>query len=239
MTYPSIKVVALWLCAVLVFAGFVALGNWQLERRVWKLALMERVEQRVNAPAVAAPGVAQWSSVNRSDNEYSHVVLRGRFLQQQDTLVVAATELGSGYWVMSPFELHSGGIVLVNRGFIRQGVTPLAPPLERVEISGLLRVSEPDGSALRNNDPAAGRWYSRDVEAIAASHNLRVAPYFVDAAAKMPGSRGASAPSGGHTVIQFHNSHLVYAVTWYALALMVIVAAVLVVRETRQARIRD
>jgi surfeit locus 1 family protein len=28
-------------------------------------------------------------------------------------------------------------------------------------------------------------------------------------------------PVGGLTVITFHNSHLVYAITWYTLALMV------------------
>ncbi|MGB9108628.1 MAG: SURF1 family cytochrome oxidase biogenesis protein, partial [Telluria sp.] len=28
-------------------------------------------------------------------------------------------------------------------------------------------------------------------------------------------------PQGGLTVVGFHNSHLAYAVTWYALALMV------------------
>ena len=36
------------------------------------------------------------------------------------------------------------------------------------------------------------------------------------------------------TVIQFSNTHAVYALTWYGLALMVLLAAWLVVRHNRR-----
>src|SRR5262245_42515181 len=42
--------------AVLLFAGFCALGTWQVQRRAWKLDLIARVDQRVHAAAVPAPG---------------------------------------------------------------------------------------------------------------------------------------------------------------------------------------
>jgi surfeit locus 1 family protein len=41
-------------------------------------------------------------------------------------------------------------------------------------------------------------------------------------------------PVGGLTVISFHNNHLVYAVTWYGLALMVAGACLWVVRDERR-----
>ena len=43
---------------------------------------------------------------------------------------------------------------------------------------------------------------------------------------------------GGLTVISFHNSHLVYALTWYALALMVAGISWWIVREERRRRVR-
>lgn len=220
--------------AVLAFAGFVALGNWQLERLAWKRGLIERVESRVNAPAEKAPQPLRWQDINREDDEYRHVTVAGEFLSGLDTLVVAATELGSGYWVMTPLRQVSGDIVLINRGYIPQGVEPEPPPLGRVNVTGLLRITEPGGSVLRDNDPAAGRWYSRDVAAIAAAQGIEVAPYFIDAAADEAGSPGGEGPVGGLTVLQFHNNHLVYALTWYGLALMVLFAAVLVWREARR-----
>ena len=81
-------------------------------------------------------------------------------------------------------------------------------------VTGLLRLSQPDGAFLRANDPQAGRWYSRDTQAIAASLGLSdVAPYFIDA-----DRAGDAQPIGGLTVIAFRNPHLTYALTWFAMA---------------------
>jgi surfeit locus 1 family protein len=231
---------AISLCGLFLFVGFIALGNWQLERRLWKLDLIEKVETRVHAPAESAPGIRDWPSVNKADDEYRHVELRGQFLQNKDTLVVAATELGSGYWVLTPFQRSDGSIVLVNRGYIGQGVTPQAPPQTDTSLTGLLRLNEPKGSVLRENSPTTGRWYSRDVKAIADSLGISAAPYFVDADANPPqtqsgDSQSANTPVGGLTVISFNNTHLVYAITWYSLALSVLIAGVVVFREVRRA----
>jgi surfeit locus 1 family protein len=98
-----------------------------------------------------------------------------------------------------------------------------------VTVTGLLRASEPGGGFLRANDPADGRWYSRDVAAIAEAEGVGpVAPYFIDAGAT-PNPRGL--PVGGLTVVSFRNTHLAYALTWFALAALVVV---LTIRATRR-----
>lgn len=265
--------------AVLFFVLFVVLGTWQVKRRVWKLDLIARVEQRVHLPPTAAPGPAEWPNVTAAADEYRHVAASGTFLDDSQTLVQAVTDLGAGYWVLTPLRSADGSVVLVNRGFVqaddRDRVLPGAaaqstsamnspgamtgplamtsqpattgeatsvPPTPAVKVTGLLRMTEPRGGFLRHNDPVANRWYSRDVQAIAAARGLtRVAPYFIDAEAAAPGGStvraangGAVAPVPGLTVITFHNSHLVYAITWYTLALMTAGAIWLGIRnETR------
>jgi len=196
---------------------FIALGIWQVERRAWKHALIAAVDARVHAAPVAPPGPAQWQAITREQDAYRRVAATGRFLQGRDTLVRATTDLGAGYWVLTPFET-AGSIILVNRGFVpperRDSVRPARAG--RVTVSGLLRITEPGGGFLRSNDPAAGRWYSRDVAAIANSQGLgRTAPYFIDAdtSLNVPGG-----PVGGLTVISFPDNHLGYALTWFALA---------------------
>jgi surfeit locus 1 family protein len=129
--------------------------------------------------------------------------------------VDALTELGPGFWVMTPM-VTPQGIVLVNRGFVPPSYRQNFPrPQGELAVTGLLRMSEPGGRFLRPNRPAAGLWYSRDVATIAAARRLGpVAPFFVDA------EGGSGYPVGGLTVVQFRNMHLAYAVTWFCLAAM-------------------
>ena len=218
--------------AVCLFAAFSALGTWQVQRRAWKLALIERVEQRVHAPPSAAPASGAWPQVTAAADEYRHVQVTGRFLADADTLVQASTELGAGFWVMTPLQQRDGSVVLVNRGFVPPDRHDREnPPKGLVTVTGLLRLSEPGGGFLRRNDAAHAHWYSRDVAAIAEARGLpAVAPYFIDAEAGPPNE---AAPVGGLTVISFHNSHLAYALTWYTLALMAGWAAWRVLRHAR------
>ena len=226
--------IALAIAASGVFAGLIALGTWQLERRAWKLDLIARVEQRVHAQAAVAPSPDQWPRVSAARDEYRHVRVAGTFLHDRETLVQATTSLGSGYWLLTPLQVADGAVVLVNRGFLSserraRANRAAAEPGGEATVNGLLRMTEPGGAFLRQNDPAANRWYSRDVEAIAKSRGLtRVAPYFIDAdAPSRPHTESGSEtwPVGGLTVTAFNNNHLAYAITWYALALMVAVAA--------------
>lgn len=207
--------------AALGTLALIALGVWQLERREWKLALIDRVEQRVHGAPVPAPGPDAWAALNRENSEYLHVTVTGRFLDDRETRVRAVTALGGGFWVMAPLRTATGFIVLVNRGFVApEKRDPASRPDadSRVTITGLLRITEPQGAFLRRNAPRENRWYSRDVNAIGQSQGLtRMAPYFIDADAA---PRAHGAPVGGLTVIAFHNNHLVYAITWFTLALL-------------------
>jgi surfeit locus 1 family protein len=230
------------LLAGAAFAMFVALGTWQLQRRVWKLELIARVNARVHAPPALAPGPATWPNISAPSDAYRHVSVAGRFENDKETLVQAVTELGPGFWVLTPLVSDSGFTVLVNRGFVPpERADPGARAQGQIKgsvlITGLLRISEPRGGFLRRNDALHHRWYSRDVGAIAAARGLPpslTAPYFIDAdATPNPGGW----PIGGLTVIAFPNSHLIYALTWYGLACLVAVGVAYAARE--EWRIRD
>ena len=219
----------LWLTvlSLIAFVLLIALGVWQVERRAWKLALIDRVEQRIHAPAQPIPSPTSWATVSAANDEYRHVSVSGRFLHDRETLVQAVTEEGPGYWVLTPLKRADGTSVLINRGFVpgerRDASTRRnGNPDGQVEITGLLRITEPKGGFLRDNVPQHNRWYSRDVAAIAAARGLHdVAPFFVDADAGSQSAQGpVQGPIGGLTVIRFPNNHLIYALTWFALAFM-------------------
>ena len=198
-----------------------ALGVWQVQRLFWKEALIAQVNTRVHAPAVPAPAGA----VSATD-AYRHVAVRGRFLNGDEAQIYALTDLGPGYWVMTPLRADNGAVIFINRGYVpmdqKAPATRAAGQTDaEVTVTGLLRLTEARGWLFSQpNDPAHDLWYRRDVAALAHSRRLgAVTSYFIDAdATPNPGGW----PRGGLTVIKFPNSHLVYAITWFSLAAMLI-----------------
>lgn len=226
---------ALFALALLLLSGvFCALGVWQVQRLAWKSDLMARVDARIAAPPVPAPGPAHWPDLTPATAEYLRVRATGHYLNDAETLVQAVSVHGAGYWVLTPFRTDAGFTVLVNRGFVPHDNRARAGRAAgevagETSVTGLLRLSEPNGGFLRANDPTADRWYSRDVPAIAQARGLGpVAPYFIDADAT-PNAGGL--PIGGLTVVNFPNNHLGYALTWFAMAAMAVAGAVLVWRR--------
>lgn len=225
---------------------FLALGAWQVQRLAWKNDLVARVAARAHAEPVAAPAQDQWPALRAAHaaEEYRRVRLSGEFLHGAEQLVQAVTERGAGFWVMAPLRMADGSVVWVNRGFVSsaslwQTQREAARCTGQTTVTGLLRRSEPGGGFLRRNDPAAGRWFSRDVPALAAAADLpaaAVAPFFVDAGADTPCAT-PDGPVGGLTVLRFSNNHLAYALTWCALAAMTVAATVFVLRDGARRRL--
>lgn len=208
------------LAALLLAFGLIGLGVWQVKRLAWKEDLIAAVDSRKDAAPVSAAGPDHWAALSSDKDVYRRVTATGVFRHDQSVLVQAVTERGGGFWVMTPLDVGDYQI-FINRGFVPP---EKADPAARtagdvagpVTITGLMRFSEPKGGFLRSNDPAADRWFSRDISAIAkAEHVANAAPYFIDADSA-PNVGGY--PIGGLTVVKFTNHHLIYALTWFALA---------------------
>ncbi|SDW98121.1 surfeit locus 1 family protein [Ruegeria halocynthiae] len=218
-----VTVVLLVLSAALIVV-FVLLGNWQMRRLGWKQDLIAVVGARAFGDPADMP-----AQFDPNLHAYLRVSVDGEFLDAAPILIKAVTEIGPGYWVMSPMQTEAG-ILWVNRGFVppdrrdpAQWAAPLAP------ITGLLRPDSPGGTLMERNRPDADRWVSRDTQAMSEARGFRsTLPYFLDAD-HLTGT--GDWPRGGLTVVRFSNSHLSYALTWYAMAVLFAAALVYVVRS--------
>lgn len=225
-----------WVTAVLLVLSaalivvFVLLGNWQMRRLVWKQDLIAAVDARAFGDPVGLP-----AQFDPDQHAYLRVTAEGTFPDSPAVLVKAVTDIGPGYWVMSPMQTRQG-ILWVNRGYVPTDVkspSRWTPP--RSPVTGLLRPSVEGGTMLERNDPQAGRWVSRDT--VAMSHVAGLGPtlpFFLDAD---PQAAPGSWPRGGLTMIRFRNSHLPYALTWYAMAALFAAALFYVWRTGRIDRI--
>jgi surfeit locus 1 family protein len=202
-----------------------ALGSWQIQRLFWKQDLIAQREAAVSAPAAAAPRDLD----EAAGMEFHPVSDDGVFLHDKEIFLGATSEAGrQGYQVLTPLLEPSGRIVFVNRGFIPG---EMKDPARRaggqiagsVHVQGLLRLPPAGKPAwfLPDNRPDLNYWFWVDLPAMSAADRLdRVAPFYIDAdATPNPGGW----PRGGVTRVALPNDHLQYAMTWFSLAVALMV----------------
>ena len=210
------------LFTVAMGAVLIGLGLWQLQRLAWKNAILAEIEERVDAMPEALPPQSAWVALDPDDYEYRHVTFDGIFDHAKEALVFRGTAAGPGYFVLTPLQLLSGGIVIVNRGFVPTVRAPAATRAQGqiagiVHVSGLMRKPEPRNPFTPPDNPAKGEYFTRDPALIAAHFGLAgAAPFTVDAdATPVPGGL----PVGGATELAIPNNHFSYALTWFGLAI--------------------
>jgi surfeit locus 1 family protein len=229
------------LAALVVFIG---LGTWQIQRKAWKEALIDTLEQRLSAAAVDLPPPERWAKLDPADEEFRRVKFSAAFVPGVQALVYTSGSAlrsdvsGPGYWVFAPARRAGGGLVTINRGFVPEGRQDpatraggeLAGP---VELVGVMRWPEPHGFFAPSDDPARNLSFVRDPIAIAAAKGWgEVAPFFIDLEAPQP---SGGLPRAGALKVSLRNEHLQYAITWYGLAAVVIVMFAFWLRSRRSA----
>lgn len=217
--------------SALAFALLVSLGAWQLRRLGEKEALIARVEARADAPLQAPPAQGRWATLKPPDYEFTHVRATGRYTEGPDALIFMKPPEGfglePGYMAVTPFALASGGVVLVERGFVpasrAQDAAGHAPPSGEIEITGLLHAPQSRNMFTPADAPDRRIWYTRDPSAIAATLGLAGAAPFTLALEGPSGAGPSGFPRLVRTVPEFANNHLSYAFTWFSLAAALLV----------------
>ena len=203
--------------AAALFAVLIGLGMWQLERLQWKLALIARVQHQLTAAPISLAEALRGGS----DAQYRRVVLDGEYENRKEGLVFATDASGDPtYHVLVPFKTERG-VLIVDRGIVPP---PLRDPATRrrgqidgpTRVVGVWRTPDPPGYFTPSPDRTHRVWYARDIADIARSDAIQlIAPVVVEAdSTPNPGGW----PKGGQTKVTFRNEHLQYAMTWFALA---------------------
>jgi surfeit locus 1 family protein len=207
-----------------------SLGFWQLDRLAWKEALIAKVERDISEPAVPAPGPSEWPDMAPDEADYRHVSLAGEFLPGSAYYYTSLGQAngpvnGPGYLVYAPFRTSDGWVVMVNRGFIPQGLDAngkakaSTSPAGLQELAGLVRKSEEPNWTTPGADAENRIWFARDTDHMLSVLGFgpeQAAPYSVDLDGTSTPSSGL--PQAGETVVRFKNDHLGYALTWFGLA---------------------
>jgi surfeit locus 1 family protein len=212
--------------AVLAALGvLIALGTWQLQRRTEKHALLAQIAARTTSP------IAPVEILFVTGDDYiafRPASARGTFDHAKESFVYAPrADTGptrQGFKVITPFELSSGSVILVDRGWVaedaRDPAKRKAGQIEgEVEISGTLRPPSAPGTFTPPPDLKSSVFYSRDSAAIAKAHGLLLRrPLILEAVSRTPGG-----PEPMIQELNIPDNHLGYAITWFSLGVVLIV----------------
>ncbi|MDP2698771.1 SURF1 family protein [Thalassospira sp.] len=214
------------ICAGLALLILLGLGTWQVDRLFWKEAIIAERQAQSGLPPIPVP-------VDGNPDPalaFHAATATGHFLHDQEMYLMARTQRGNvGFHLITPLEQADGRIILINRGWVPQeNRDPATRPESLVEgevtVSGLLRLSQEKHWAQPENDPLRNQWFFIDVVAMGEDTGADLASlYYLEAdATENPGGL----PIGGQAKVDLPNSHLEYAITWYSLALALIVVFV-------------
>jgi surfeit locus 1 family protein len=228
-----------------VLIVLLGLGTWQVQRLHWKEGLIAERTARTTAAAIALPPAGQTLSPQAlADLDFRHATVTGIFRHEQEMYLAARTMEGSvGYQVITPLQQTDGSVILVNRGWVPE--TRKDPPKRAqgqiagtVTVDGAIRAPRSknwlESKVVPDDQPAQNLWFWEDLTTMGAHAGVapeKLVPVFIEAgAAPNPGGL----PIGGQTKVNLPNDHLQYAITWYALAVALVV--IYVVYHVQQQR---
>ena len=215
-----------------VFSAFLVavllgLGTWQVYRLTWKSRILADI-----AAAEAGDPIPLARAT-----PYAKVTLTGRpraDLTAFYGVEVRDTQTGPtmGAHLLVPLERAGEPPVLVDLGWVPGSWHARTDPGEApVTIVGYARPPDVAGLFSAADDPGTRHFYTLNPPVIAAALGLpAVAPFSVVALGDAPAGRW---PDPVRTLPRPPNNHLMYAITWYGLALAMVVISFVWIREKR------
>ena len=219
-----------WVLFLLAFGTCFALGTWQIERLEWKRGLIAAIETaNAEAPLAKLPE----SEADLKTLEFRKVALSGHWVEGAEFhLAPRYWRDQFGYAILNPLKLTDGRIVLVNRGWVpaAQKAAEKRPETAvhgKANLTGILRMGHERSYFTPANQPEKNLWFGRDVADMAAYAKLSpVIPAMVD---RIGEQTALPIPSDG--TIRVRNDHLSYILTWYGIALGILVIFVMAHRR--------
>jgi len=198
------------LCMLIIACAImVRLGVWQLDRLAWKTDIIDKL--------VVQQAVDPMTNKLDLDNPvaFQRGYVDGVFINKPSIHIAPRTNDGQvGYHVIAPFETTGGNMILINRGWVADGITDYsAPPKGRVKIAGYLQKPDQKNSFTPENTTSQNRWYWMDIEAASIHYNGR----FYDRLLYLE-SPSVARPQPFTNLPQPRNKHAQYATFWFFMA---------------------
>jgi len=215
-----------WIALAAVFAvacGFLA--NWQMNRRTQVVKVIARLDRNYNHSALPLEQLMPRVSGFALRYEYRPVVISGHYLTQDALLLRNQINNGNpGFDQLVPFQLDSGKVVVVNRGWLSTGSKQDLPDSIPAIVGGHVRVlgrlmhaQQPDARTAPKGQAMAIHMATLNKQWHIATDSLYRGAY-LHLAAESP--KSAVLPTLTTKPDISEGNHLSYAFQWVLFAVM-------------------
>lgn len=233
-----------YLVVAIVFAvvcGF--LSNWQVNRLQEKEQVQALVDSNWSADPVALDQIVPDRDSFDEAREYQPVTMTGEYLVDEQVLVRNRPRSGQpGFEVITPLELESGTIFMVDRGWVPTGneqdrpdIIP-APPEGTVNVTARVKPGEPELPSRSASGDQIATVHLPDLASRVTGESYTGAYGLLVSEDPAP-AKGRPLPAFEPEVNE--GMHLSYAIQWVIFALLAFAFLVYAVRQEYQQRNAD
>lgn len=210
----------------------ISFGNWQLRRLGEKEIFIHTIEENVKNPPIAI------ENINTDSPYYSKIKLSGKFLPDNNVFLYGrrtASPEKHGYYLISAFAATNGGTYLVSRGWLPQSVkddigTKLSLEQEEETIEAIILPGEEKNFFVPENDKKNNIWFTLDLKMASEILGTTNKDFYLMQINSQTLPEGAS-PLFTNNLNKVRNDHLEYAITWYSLAVCLLIIFIIYVRK--------
>ena len=208
------------------FIILILLGSWQVKRLFWKNEVTTNYTKQFEKEIIYYNKNLKFSN----DFEFRRIRINGKFFHNKETLIIGKTFEGNvGFHLVTPILTNDNKIVLINRGWISeklklQKARRFTLIKDEIFIDGIIRKPQKKGYFVPNNDHDGGFWFTIKPSEIKDALGLEKYDFeknfYVDS---IRSKNKKTLPIGISGDPNFRNQHLSYAITWYSLAITLII----------------
>ena len=191
---------------------FCSLGTWQIHRLQWKLDLISEINNGLNSEPVF------YSNTNIKN--YQKVKFSGIFDFKKQIYLYSLNNKGKpGYDIITPLKINSNEILLINRGWIQkdQKNNKNINKIISNSFEGILKKITKPNPFKPDNDIKNNIWYSLNLEDLEYFTGYKLSNFvlFLQNNQNILVENKIVSPD-------LPNNHLKYAITWYSVALSIL-----------------
>lgn len=213
-----------FLLIALSFAILMSLGFWQLVRLKEKQEFLAAIKSNFANPPVELETLS-------SNKLYAKVKAHGKFLLNKNIHLYGRRSMSAekdGYYLVTPFQTDNNKIVLVARGWFASRYKKdidniMSNSFDVNEITGVILPSEKTRLFILDNDLKNNIWFTLDIMQASNILGLKLENYYLVMDNQNNPSSEILKPLKTENLLHVRNDHLEYALTWFSLAMALLV----------------